>query len=281
MALAYFHKAKHSEAQAEYGHIITFITRASTLAQEAVKLSKNFASNIDYFLSFTQSLSSPILSALSGSPTSPKSPTGYALTEGNATVFEETCKSLASVLSEALKSANKDNDMIYHAIIPPFDSLPALDKVSVAKAIDIIDFLPNGRMDVAKIVGPDIFGKLVPMEITQKASLYSDEKDSLVRRIKQIVQGVESEQNAKLYSISFQQTLSKVKSGPKRVSEALDCPSSLLESISAVQMEESGQSGLKQMAESVEVKRSDTLKIIGEIGLFLDQDARDCEGKRV
>ncbi len=40
-------------------------------------------------------------------------------------------------VAEALKSAKKDNDFIYHAIVPDVKSLPAIGKAVVAKPIPV------------------------------------------------------------------------------------------------------------------------------------------------
>ena len=42
-----------------------------------------------------------------------------------------------SRIGEALKSAKKDNDFIYHAIVPDVKSLPAIGKAVVAKPIPL------------------------------------------------------------------------------------------------------------------------------------------------
>ncbi len=40
-------------------------------------------------------------------------------------------------IQEALRSAKKDNDFIYHAIVPDVKSLPAIGKAVVAKPIAV------------------------------------------------------------------------------------------------------------------------------------------------
>ena len=42
-----------------------------------------------------------------------------------------------SRIGDALKSAKKDNDFIYHAIVPDVKSLPAIGKAVVAKPIPV------------------------------------------------------------------------------------------------------------------------------------------------
>ncbi len=42
-----------------------------------------------------------------------------------------------SRIADALKSAKKDNDFIYHAIVPDVKSLPAIGKAVVAKPLPL------------------------------------------------------------------------------------------------------------------------------------------------
>ncbi|XP_060518621.1 tyrosine-protein phosphatase non-receptor type 23 isoform X2 [Cylas formicarius] len=74
------------------------------------------------------------------------------------------------------KAAENENNLIYHEAIP---NLAHLQEVKGASLVKGIGFNVNDQ-DVA---GPDIFSRLVPMEAHEAASLYSEQKAQMLRRI--------------------------------------------------------------------------------------------------
>src|SRR5215469_16760997 len=98
--------------------------------------------------------------------------------ETNVVLIEITKRHLATV-QEKLTEFSKDNDFIYHQPIPNEASLPAIPKLPAAKAIPVSE-LYQGQ-DIQRIIGPDIFQRIVPMAVTESASLYDEEKAKLVR----------------------------------------------------------------------------------------------------
>lgn len=90
------------------------------------------------------------------------------------------CKNHATVVGEAKVAAQKDNDLIYHAIVPSEASLPVIEKsASVAEPIPIQEIYATP--EVQKLVGQDIFIKLVPLSVIESSSLYSEEKAKILR----------------------------------------------------------------------------------------------------
>ncbi|XP_022104078.1 tyrosine-protein phosphatase non-receptor type 23-like isoform X2 [Acanthaster planci] len=82
-------------------------------------------------------------------------------------------------------AAKKDNDFVYHDAMPAFENLPEIKGASLVKSLT---FQPYDE----SIAGPDIFKKLVPIEAHEAASMYSEEKAKLLRRV-----GDEIEQKSK------------------------------------------------------------------------------------
>ena len=80
---------------------------------------------------------------------------------------------------EKLSALIKDNDFIYHQNVPAEASLQPVSKTPAAKAIPVSE-LYQGQ-DIQRIIGPDIFQKIVPMSVTESASMYDEEKAKLVR----------------------------------------------------------------------------------------------------
>lgn len=94
--------------------------------------------------------------------------------------LQEMCKNHATVVSEAKNAAQKDNDLIYHAIVPSEASLPVIEKAAnVAEPIPIQEIYATP--EVQKLVGQDIFIKLVPLSVIESSSLYSEEKAKILR----------------------------------------------------------------------------------------------------
>ena len=98
--------------------------------------------------------------------------------ETHGILADMTKKHLANV-QEKLKEFMKDNDFIYHQGIPNEASLTPIPKLPAAKAIPVSE-LYQGQ-DIQRIIGPDIFQKIVPLAVTESASLYDEEKAKLIR----------------------------------------------------------------------------------------------------
>ncbi|PVH94258.1 BRO1-domain-containing protein [Periconia macrospinosa] len=98
--------------------------------------------------------------------------------ESGSVLADMTKKHLQNV-QEKLAEFSKDNDFIYHQGVPNEASLTPVPKLPAAKAIPVSE-LYQGQ-DIQRIIGPDIFQKIVPMAVTESASLYDEEKAKLVR----------------------------------------------------------------------------------------------------
>ncbi len=112
---------------------------------------------------------------------------------------------------EKLKSISKDNDFIYHHDIPAEASLSVIPKLLAAKAIPVSE-LYQGQ-DIQRIIGPDIFQKIVPMSVTESASLYDEEKAKLVRAEAENVETSNGEMAASLDYLKLPASLNVLKGG--------------------------------------------------------------------
>ncbi|KAI1292180.1 Tyrosine-protein phosphatase non-receptor type 23 [Halotydeus destructor] len=90
----------------------------------------------------------------------------------------ESITFLTDYLRGKLDNAQKENDMVYHEIVPTNDKLVAVKGVSLVKPIAFTISDPD-------ICGSDIFRKLVPIECHETASIYTEEKDQLMRSVRQ------------------------------------------------------------------------------------------------
>ena len=68
------------------------------------------------------------------------------------------------------------NRLLLYLQVPELADLPELKGVSLVKGIGF-------EVSDPEVSGPDIFGRIVPMEAHEAASLYSEEKAGLLRNI--------------------------------------------------------------------------------------------------
>ncbi|KAK7625931.1 BRO1-like domain-containing protein [Phyllosticta citricarpa] len=90
---------------------------------------------------------------------------------------------LRNRVSEDLKRAEKDNDMIYLLPVPPKSELKTLDRASMVAAR-----VPKEVSDPLSMLGDNgelgrpLFSKLVPYSVHVAASIYADRRDRLVNK---------------------------------------------------------------------------------------------------
>lgn len=84
-------------------------------------------------------------------------------------------------LTEDLKRAEKDNDIIYLMSVPPKSELSTLGRAGMATArvpIDVSD--PSSSLGDGGTLGQPLFAKLVPYAVHIAASIYEERKNRLV-----------------------------------------------------------------------------------------------------
>ncbi|KAI9272502.1 ALIX V-shaped domain binding to HIV-domain-containing protein [Sporodiniella umbellata] len=100
-------------------------------------------------------------------------------------------KSLQLIIAANLARAEKDNNVIYLARIPPASSLPAILKTQMVNAIpppeisDPVSLMLNNENNTESlphpVIGLPLFQKLVPFAVHQAASVYVDRKERLIK----------------------------------------------------------------------------------------------------
>ncbi|KAI4263192.1 MAG: hypothetical protein L6R42_001648, partial [Xanthoria sp. 1 TBL-2021] len=138
------------------------------------------------------------------------SPNSNLSSDTGACLTDASRKHLANV-QERLAAFNKDNDFIYHQTIPAETTLSVIPKLPAAKAIPVSE-LYQGQ-DIQRIIGPDIFQKLVPMSVTESASLYDEEKAKLIRAEAENVETANGEMAASLDYLKLPESLNILKGG--------------------------------------------------------------------
>ncbi|KAJ3212254.1 bck1-like resistance to osmotic shock [Entophlyctis luteolus] len=275
-SLAHYHKSIHLETDGKYGQVVTHMNKSAELAKEAESLSKTFAR---YYPNFVVA-SAPIQSTLGlivGGPTS----------TAISSSLTEMCKALLSLANDRKARAQKDNDIIYHETVPPFDSVPALDKLSAVKPTTFAELLANGAADVPKIVGPDIFARLVPLSVHTASSVYSEEKAKLLREEIGAVEGADGEFSAALESMGIVVVLDKLKrvlrSGMDTVGSdgTLGFTEEIRGYCETVRREEIGRgTGTDDLFTALEGLKAKIKGILDEVGFMVDKEQRDSEAMR-
>lgn len=142
-------------------------------------------------------------------PASPSSSSN--LGSDTASTMQSITRRQMETVQERLSAAVKDNDFIYHQTVPAEASLSPVTKVPAAKAIPLSE-LYQGQ-DIQRIVGPDIFQKIVPMSVTESASMYDEEKAKLIRSEAEKVEQANGEMAASLDYLKLPSSLNVLKGG--------------------------------------------------------------------
>ncbi|KAG1469178.1 hypothetical protein G6F56_003405 [Rhizopus delemar] len=100
-------------------------------------------------------------------------------------------KSLQQIIAANLARAEKDNNLIYLARIPPASYLPPILKTQMVSAapppeiVDPVSLMLTNESNVDSpphpIIGLPLFQKLVPFAVHQAASVYVDRKERLIK----------------------------------------------------------------------------------------------------
>lgn len=115
-------------------------------------------------------------------------------------------------MSEERTKAQKDNDIVYNEVVPSEASLAPIDKGKpIAEPIPIHDVY--AAPDVQKLVGPDLFQKLVPLSVHESASMYSEEKAKLVRAEAERVELADEELASALEYMGLPASLARFQAG--------------------------------------------------------------------
>jgi hypothetical protein len=181
MAHANYQLSISCEAKGNYGEMVARLATAEACANAAVKLI--------------------------GTPSSSAG--------GPLPALHEIVKDFAAVVTAKHKAAVKDNDVVYHQVVPSQESLPPIEKASLAKPTTMNDTLTPEQLKA--IVGNDIFANLVPMSVHETASVYSEHKATLLRRLNELVSRADAELEAAISEYSNPEMVSKAKnrsSGP-------------------------------------------------------------------
>ncbi|KAH8729064.1 BRO1-like domain-containing protein [Phaeosphaeriaceae sp. PMI808] len=138
-------------------------------------------------------------------------PSNSNLASDTGAILADMTKKHVSNVQEKLAELSKDNDYIYHQGIPNEASLSPIAKMPAAKAIPVSE-LYQGQ-DIQRIIGPDIFQKIVPLAVTESASLYDEEKAKLIRAESERVEVANDEMATSLDYLKLPDSLNVLRGG--------------------------------------------------------------------
>lgn len=188
----------------------------------------------------------------------------------------------AAVVAERKTQAQKENDLIYHALLPAEAGLPPIDKFDAAKPVPIQETYATA--DVAKLIGPDIFQRLVPLQVHEQASVYSEEKAKLARAEADAAEEADGDVAAGLASLGLPEGLNRFRGmlvGGQGGLEALAMPGKealgWAGEINGQEREEETGALLAKLDQAKGTVEHDLDWIKDE----LDKESRECERLRV
>ncbi|KAH6659823.1 BRO1-like domain-containing protein [Truncatella angustata] len=179
----YYQAVADSEANSP-GVAVARLKAAEAQAKEANRLASNFPSTM---------------------------PPSSNLSAETGPLLAEIAKRNLSTIQEKLQVLNKDNDYIYHQPVPAEASLAPVAKLPASKPIPVSELYAG--QDIQRITGSDLFAKIVPLAVTESASLYDEEKAKLIRAETERVDLANSEMAASLDYLRLPGALQVLKGG--------------------------------------------------------------------
>ncbi|KAK3944807.1 BRO1-like domain-containing protein [Diplogelasinospora grovesii] len=183
-SMAQYYQALADDDASYHGMAVARLQVAEGFGKEANKIATNFPSSI---------------------------PPSSNLTADCGFVLAEVTKRHLTNVQEKLKELAKDNDYIYHQTVPAESTVQPVPKLPAAKPMPVSE-LYAGK-DIQRITGPDLFSKIVPLAVTESASLYDEEKAKLVRAETERVDAANSEMAASLDYLRLPGALQVLKGG--------------------------------------------------------------------
>ncbi|KAL0945953.1 hypothetical protein HGRIS_012231 [Hohenbuehelia grisea] len=253
-SLAQYYRGLADNDAGKHGEALVRFTLAESLGKEASRSASSFASLFVTHMS-------PNLPADAG------------------TSIQERTKAHLAICTDKKAEATRENDLIYNAILPSVDALPTIDKLSVATPISIQDVY--GAPDVQKVIGTDLFIRLVPLSVHESASVYSEEKAKLVRAEVENAEAAEGEVRSALDSLGIKDGLVRFRAMAEgEVGGGEDIPVDVRrwkEDISLVEDRE----GVEDLLADLHRMKATVQNELDAISRDLETESRGCETLRV
>jgi hypothetical protein len=191
----------------------------------------------------------------------------------------DLAKAHLALCADRRAEAQKDNDLIYNAVLPTAETLPAVPGAPVATPIPIQEVY--GAPDVQRVIGPDLFQRLIPLSVHESASVYSEEKAKVVRAEVERAETAAVEARSALEALGVRSGLARFRAmADGAVAGEDEVPPDVRrwrEDITLVETREGVDMLLERLARVREGVRAE----LDGVGRELEIESRDCEAARV
>ena len=193
--------------------------------------------------------------------------------------LQDLTKAHLALITDKKNEAQRENDLIYNAVLPSPETLPQIDKATVATPITIQEVYAS--TDVQKVIGVDLFIRLIPLSVHESASVYSEEKAKLVRGEVEKADNAEVEVKSALDALGIKQGLARyraiVEGGVGGEAELPVEVRRWKEDIAVMEERESVDSIITELTRMKDVVRRE----LDSVSRDLDAESRECEAMRV
>ncbi|GAM29306.1 hypothetical protein SAMD00019534_124820 [Acytostelium subglobosum LB1] len=126
--------------------------------------------------------------------------------------LKEFVDKISNIIIKYYESAKKDNETIYHDIVPPFHKLVPIEKKAIAKASPLPDLISN-----------DPFTLLVPFSVKEDSAMYNDQKEQILKKELDNIKYHGENAKATLLSMNLPGAIEALEIGvPKALQEKMD-----------------------------------------------------------
>ncbi|KAF4825204.1 Vacuolar protein-sorting protein BRO1 [Colletotrichum tropicale] len=183
-SMSQYYQALADDEAGQHGNAVARLQAAESQGKEANRIATNFPNSV---------------------------PPNSNLSAETGGLLVEFTKRHLSTVQDKLRELSKDNDFIYHQTVPAEASLAPVAKLPASKPIPVSELYAG--QDIQRITGPDLFSKIVPLAVTESASLYDEEKAKLIRAETERVDIANSEMAASLDYLRLPGALQVLKGG--------------------------------------------------------------------
>lgn len=251
-SLAQCYRAQADSKAGNHGDALARWILAESLAKEAHRSASSFSALFSHV-----------------SPTLPA--------DAGPSILDRT-KSHSQFCTERKNEVQRENDLIYNAVVPSAEVLAPIEKASVATPISIQEVYSSP--DVQKVIGSDIFMKLIPLSIHESASVYSEEKAKLVRKEVENAESAEVEVRSALEAMGVQDGLARFKGMANGGMEEQPIPLDVrrwIEDIGVIEDRESIDTLMQELTRLKEGVRAELENTSRE----LEAESHECEAMRI
>ncbi|KIJ29930.1 hypothetical protein M422DRAFT_187757, partial [Sphaerobolus stellatus SS14] len=195
------------------------------------------------------------------------------------TALMELTKAHLALCTDKRNEAQRDNDLIYNAVLPAEATLPQIDKAAVATPIPIQEVY--GTPDVQKTIGPDLFVKLIPLSVHEAASVYSEEKAKIVRAEVEKADIADNEYRAALDSLGVKEGLGRYRAMVEGIVTSSDIVPREVRGWQTEIREGEKDENVEEMLRSLDRLKENVQNELEIIGRDLEIESRDCEANRL